>query len=102
MRISTVCCARTPYYGDAHIAPFTPAPAVLNLPTLWLLQKSERRALFCCECAPRDKPADSVSVPAGFSQSHEISFRQFEKKSVNYLLTNFPKSITIVYGKKYR
>ena len=23
--------ARTPYYGDAHIAPFTPAPAVPNL-----------------------------------------------------------------------
>ena len=38
--------ARTPYHGDAHFAPFTPAPAHPNLPNLWLM--GVRRAL----CAP--------------------------------------------------
>ena len=37
--------AHTPYHGDAHFAPFTPAPAGLNLPTLWLKRKSEPMGL---------------------------------------------------------
>ena len=33
----------------------------------------------------REKPADSVSVPAGFSESHDFFFRQFKRKSVNQI-----------------
>ena len=50
--------ARTPYYGDAHIAPFTPAPAVLNLSLATsagecaeaILLLSPRRGRMCASC----------------------------------------------------
>ena len=50
--------ARTPYYGDAHIAPFTPAPAVLNLSLATsagecaeaILLPSPRRGRMCASC----------------------------------------------------
>ena len=49
---------RTPYYGDAHIAPFTPAPAVLNLSLATsagecaeaILLPSPRRGRMCASC----------------------------------------------------
>ena len=41
--------------------------AGLNLPTLWLKRKDERRALFCCDCAPRGKPNTKPQATVGFS-----------------------------------
>ena len=54
--------------------------AGLNLPTLWLKRKSERRALNCCDCAPRGKPNTKPQATVGFSLNSRKFFLSVQKE----------------------